>query len=83
MYSLPASSRPSALRNTYTVCERFDSSTKLSGHSRLINSSFASISPRRSTNRNSASKAFGWRGTGSPPRSSRRLAGSRVKGPNS
>src|SRR4030095_16749332 len=65
------------------LCVRLLSSTKLSGQTVCINSSFSTSRPPRRISTSSVSKTFGSSGTGLPSRSSRRSAGSRRKESNS
>ena len=63
---------PNVLRTTNTFWVRLASSTAVSGHTRLIKSSFSTTRPRFSTSASSVSSAFGLIGIGSPFRSRRR-----------
>ena len=66
-----------ALRRTEMLRVRLLSSTKLSGQTVRINSSFPTNRPACRISTSSVSKTFGSRGTGSPSRSNRCSAGSR------
>jgi hypothetical protein len=63
-------------------CVRLLSSTTLSGHNRLINSSFSRTSPAPSRRRRRVSTAFALSGTSSPARRRRRFTLSMRYGPN-
>ena len=82
MKRAPSGLSPSALRSVKTFWARLDSSTTVSGQIRRRTSSLSTTRSRFWTSSSSVSKAFGVRGSGSPSRSSRRVAGSRRKGPN-
>src|SRR5271165_7016357 len=83
MYLEPSSPSRNALRKIEICWARFDSSTKVSGHTLRSSSSFSSRRPRFSTRKTKASNAFGDSRTGVWPRRSRRSAGFKRNGPNS
>src|SRR5215211_2795594 len=74
---------PRAFRSSEMFCDRLLSSTKLSGHTFLINSSLPTICPPRSTSADSVSKSFGVSATSVSSRDSVPSAASSRKGPNS
>jgi len=82
MKRAPSALSPSALRSVKTFWARLLSSTTASGHTSRSTSSLSTTRSRFWTSSSSVSKAFGVRASGSPSRSSRRLAGSSRNGPN-
>ena|SRR6516164_9437094 len=72
MYSRPLSHSPSTLRRTATFLLRFPSSTKASGQTLVISSSFSTRCPAFATSTNSNSGILGVSGTGLPSRTKTR-----------
>src|SRR5213083_3074678 len=83
MYLASPDDSPSALRKSEMFLASVASSTKVSGHSPLINSSLGRSRPELSTSATSVSKTLGARDTAFPSRNNLRSAASRRNGPNS